>query len=163
MQNTKKSHKEEMDDYNRWSDNLKTNPHQKSDLGIVMAPLMLGMVLYLIAGDSNALSPETLTVIDSSGDAIAQTLQVTSDEVLQTLELLKESSKEEIMVLAEQVKEIPVQMQAALATGVAALTAGLYNAKDLWGEKLSNIFEKESEGIDDKSQNEIPISSIQSH
>jgi hypothetical protein len=103
-----------------------------------------------MAGDSSALSPETLTVLDTSSDVIAQSLQLTSDQIVNTVELLKESSKEEIMILAEQAKEVPIQMQAALGAGFAALTAGLYNAKDLWGEKLSGIFDKNSN--DDQTQ-----------
>ena len=120
-------------------------------MGPIFAGLPLIPLLYFaFAGDANALSPETLTVLDASSDVIAQSLQLTSDQIVNTLELLKESSKEEIMILAEQAKEVPIQMQAALGAGFTALTAGLYNAKDLWGEKLSAIFDKNSN--DDQTQ-----------
>jgi hypothetical protein len=142
---------EEMADYHAKAYAITPLPtKKKSDLGIVTAPLLLGMLMYLMAGDSSALSPETLTVLDTSSDVIAQSLQLTSDQIVNTVELLKESSKEEIMILAEQAKEVPIQMQAALGAGFAALTAGLYNAKDLWGEKLSGIFDKNSN--DDQTQ-----------
>lgn len=141
-QKTPQTLEEEMDDYHARATFVPNPPKNKSDLGIVMGPLMLGMVLYLIAGDSNALSPETLTVLDGSGDAIAQTLQVTSEEIASTIDQLKLSSQEEIMVLAEQAKEVPTQMKAALMAGTAALAAGIYNAKDFWGDKLASVFDK---------------------
>ena len=134
---------EEMEDYHARA-TFVPNPHNKSDLGIVMAPLMLGMVLYLIAGDSNALSPETLTVIDSSSDVISQALQSTSDEVVNAASLIKDATSDELAVLAEKVKDVPVQMQAALAAGTTALAAAVYNAKDYWSEKLSSSFDKEN-------------------